>query len=45
MDETLHAQSNQYYLERQNDTESNARTYPRNFPYQLKKPKAHGLKT
>ena len=39
MDETLHAQSNQYYLERQNDTESNARTYPRKFPISIKKAK------
>ena len=32
-------QSNQYYIERQNDFESSARSYPRKFPFALKKAK------
>lgn len=31
--------SNQYYIERQNDFESSARSYPRKFPFALKKAK------
>jgi diaminobutyrate-2-oxoglutarate transaminase len=32
MDKQSHEMSNNYYLERQNETESNARSYPRKFP-------------
>jgi diaminobutyrate-2-oxoglutarate transaminase len=39
MNDILHEQSNQYYLERQNNTESNSRSYPRKFPFALKKAK------
>ena len=31
--------SNQYYIDRQNDFESSARSYPRKFPFALKKAK------
>ncbi|MFA6846545.1 MAG: diaminobutyrate--2-oxoglutarate transaminase family protein [Sphaerochaetaceae bacterium] len=31
--------SNKYYLDRQNESESNARSYPRKFPFALKKAK------
>ncbi|MGD9928201.1 MAG: diaminobutyrate--2-oxoglutarate transaminase, partial [Sphaerochaeta sp.] len=31
--------TNQFYLDRQNQTESNARTYPRKFPIAIKKAK------
>lgn len=39
MNEILQEKSNQYYLERQNNTESNSRSYPRKFPFALKKAK------
>ncbi|MFA6892065.1 MAG: diaminobutyrate--2-oxoglutarate transaminase family protein [Sphaerochaetaceae bacterium] len=35
----MNAVTNQFYLDRQNQTESNARTYPRKFPVALKKAK------
>lgn len=39
MNQTLHEQSNQFYLDRQNDSESNARSYPRKFPIAIQKAK------
>jgi len=43
MNETLNELSNTYYLDRQNDTESNARSYPRKFPIAIKKAKGSWL--
>lgn len=43
MNENEQLHSNQYYLERQNNTESNARSYPRKFPFALKKAKGSYL--
>lgn len=43
MNEISHEQSNQYYLARQNETESNARSYPRKFPVAIKKAKGSWL--
>lgn len=39
MNKELSVQSNQYYINRQVDTESNARSYPRKFPLALSKAK------
>ncbi len=39
MNENLQLQNNKAYLERQNKTESNARSYPRKFPIAIKKAK------
>lgn len=39
MNETLNLLSNKTYLDRQNETESNARSYPRKFPIAIKKAK------
>ena len=35
--------TNQFYIERQNETESNARSYPRKFPFALKSAKGSWL--
>ena len=36
LDELGTTATNQFYIERQNETESNARSYPRKFPFALK---------
>ncbi|WP_320130109.1 diaminobutyrate--2-oxoglutarate transaminase family protein [uncultured Sphaerochaeta sp.] len=43
MNEILYKQSNKYYLDRQNETESNSRSYPRKFPFAIKSAKGSYL--
>ena len=39
LDEVGNSATNRFYIERQNETESNARSYPRKFPFALKSAK------